>query len=93
MISVLYLKALVLFKQEKFLGHNFPSAINIYEEITLWPFLRLEFNYLKATLPLKEDSSLFTTKFPGVPGTQLIDLVKTKGWVDLGTTIYSSSYY
>ena len=41
MILVLYLKALVLFKQEKFLGHNFPSAINIYEEITLWPLFKV----------------------------------------------------
>ena len=29
---------------------------------------------------------LFTTKFPGTPGTHLIDLRRMKGWVDLGAT-------
>ena len=28
----------------------------------------------------------FTTKFPGLPGTRLIDLERIKGWVDLGAT-------
>ena len=37
------------------------------------------FNCLKATEPLKGGSLLFTTKFPEIPGTHLIDLGKTKG--------------
>ena len=32
------------------------------------------FTYLKATEPLRGDSLLFTISFPGVPGTQLINL-------------------
>ena len=34
------------------------------------------FKCLKATEPLPEDSLLFTIQFPGVPGTQMIDLGK-----------------
>ena len=41
---------------------------------------------LKATEPLKEDSLLFTTKFPEIPGTHLIDLGRVKDCVDLGVT-------
>ena len=37
------------------------------------------FNSLNATEPLREDSLLFTTWSPGVPGTHLIDLGKMKG--------------
>ena len=36
--------------------------------------------------PLQEDSLLFTTKLPEIPGTHLIDLRKMKGWVNLGAT-------
>ena len=36
--------------------------------------------------PLRRDSSLFTTKFPEIPGTYFIDLGRMKGWVDLGAT-------
>ena len=43
------------------------------------PFLWMTFNCLKATGPLRGDSLLFTTKSPGVPGTHLIDLGRTKG--------------
>ena len=34
--------------------------------------------------PLRGDSLLFTTKFLEIPGTHFIDLVRLKGWVDLG---------
>ena len=44
------------------------------------------FNCLKVTEPLWGGSLLFTAKFPGIPGTRLIDLWKIKGQVDLGPT-------
>ena len=37
-------------------------------------FLWMGFNCLKATEPLRGGSLLFTTKFPEIPGTHLIDL-------------------
>ena len=43
-------------------------------------------NYLKAAEPLRGDSLLFTTTFPEIPGTHLIDLGRMKRWVDLGAT-------
>ena len=46
----------------------------------------MRFNYLKATEPLREDSLLFTTKSPEVPGTYFIDRGRVKGCVDLGAT-------
>ena len=42
------------------------------------PFLWMGFNCLKATEPLRGDSLLFTTKFPAIPGTHLIDLERMK---------------
>ena len=33
--------------------------------------------------PLQGGSLVFTTKFPEIPGTHLIDLGRMKGWVDL----------
>ena len=44
------------------------------------------FNYLKATEPLRGGSLRFTTKFPGIPGTYLIDTGRLKGWVNFGAT-------
>ena len=44
------------------------------------------FNCLKATDPLRRSSLLFTTKFPNIPDTHLIDLGRMKVWVDLGAT-------
>ena len=38
------------------------------------PFLWMEFDCLRATELLLGDSLLFTIQFPGVPGTQLINL-------------------
>ena len=49
-------------------------------------FLWMGFNCLKATGPLRGGSLLFTTKFPEIPGTHLIDLRRMKGWVNLGVT-------
>ena len=43
-------------------------------------FLWIGFNCLKATEPLWGDSFLFTTQFPGVPGTHLINVDGKKGW-------------
>ena len=36
--------------------------------------------------PLRGGSLLFTTKFPEITGTHLIDLGMMKDWVDLGAT-------
>ena len=36
--------------------------------------------------PLPVDSLLFTTKFPGIPGTHFIDLRRMKDLADLGAT-------
>ena len=41
-------------------------------------FLWMGFNCLKATEPLRGGSLLFTTKFPEIPGTHLIDLRRMK---------------
>ena len=46
------------------------------------PFLWIGFICLKATEPLRGDSLLFTTKFPGIPVTHFMDLGRMKGWVD-----------
>ena len=58
-------------KKNKLIVSNFPN-------FTV-PFLWMGFNCLKATEPLRGDSLLFTIQFPGVPGTQLIDLGRMKG--------------
>ena len=42
------------------------------------------FNCLKATEPLRGGSLLFTSKFPEIHGTHLIDLGRMKGLVNLG---------
>ena len=47
----------------------------------LWYIFILQFNYLKAAEPLREDSLLFSSKFQGVPGVQLIDLGGMNGSV------------
>ena len=44
------------------------------------------YNCLKATEPLRGGSLLFTTNFPEIPGTHLVDLGRMKGCVDLGAT-------
>ena len=38
---------------------------------------------------LQGGSLLFTTKFPGIPGTHFIDLRRMKGCVDIGATQWS----
>ena len=43
------------------------------------PFLWMGFNCLKATDPLRGGSLLFTTKFPEIPRTHLINLGRMKG--------------
>ena len=43
------------------------------------PLLWMGFNFLKAVEPLRGCSILLTIQFPGVPGTQLINLRKMKG--------------
>ena len=40
------------------------------------------FNCLKAAKPLRTDSYFFTTKFPEIPGTHLINLRRMKGLVN-----------
>ena len=51
----------------------------ILHEKLFGSFLRIGFNCLKATKPLKGDILLFTTQSPGVPGTHLIHLGRMKG--------------
>ena len=41
-------------------------------------FLRMGLNCLKATEPLQGGTLLFTTKFPEIPGTHLINLGRMK---------------
>ena len=60
----------------------FAGLLKLYD-----PFLWMGFNCLKATEPLRGDSLLFTTKFPAIPGTHLIDLGRMKDWVDLEDTL------
>ena len=43
------------------------------------PFSWMELNFLKVTVPLLEDSLLFTTKFQGVSVTDLINLANMRG--------------
>ena len=43
-------------------------------------------NCLRATERLRGGSLLFTTIFPEIPGTHLINLGKMKSWVNLGAT-------
>ena len=49
-------------------------------------FLWMGFNCLKATEPLRGVALLFTTKFPEIPGTHLIDLGRMKEFKGLGVT-------
>ena len=65
--------------------------VHIYSMIiiikTLWPpFLWMRFNCLKATESLQGDSLLFNIQFLEVSGTQLMELRKMKGSVDLVAT-------
>ena len=50
------------------------------------PFLRMGFNCLKVTKPLRGGSLFFTTQSSGVPGTHLINPATMKGSVDLRAT-------
>ena len=43
------------------------------------PFLWMVFNCLKGSESLQGGSLLFATKFPEIPGTDLIDLRRIKG--------------
>ena len=52
---------------------------------TLWP-LFMDGVQLPRLEPLRGGSLFFNTKFPEIPGTYFIDLGRTKGWVDLGST-------
>ena len=44
-----------------------------------WGFNWMGFNCLMATESLREANLLFTTKFPEIPGTHLIDLRRMTG--------------
>ena len=65
---------------------HFSIFINDLKKKLYSPFLWLGFNFLKATVPLRGDSLLFTIKSSRVPGAHLIDLRGMKGWVELGVT-------
>ena len=57
-----------------------------YKKLKLYgPFLWMGFKCPKATEPLPGGSLFFTTKFPEIPRTHLIDLRRMKG-VNLGAT-------
>ena len=46
------------------------------------PYLWMRFNCLKATEPLQEDTLLFTTQSPGVPGTHSSGFKPAQGpWI------------
>ena len=47
------------------------------------PILWMGPNCLKDAKPLRGDSLLFTTQFPGVPGTHLLKFAGRKGWNNL----------
>ena len=49
------------------------------------------FNCLKATEQLRGGSLLFTTKFPEISVTHLIDLGRMEGWFDLGAVVLNSA--
>ena len=51
--------------------------------------LFMEFNCLKVSKPVREDSLLFAIQFPRVSGTHLINLGRMKDWIDLGATQWS----
>ena len=53
------------------------------------PFLWIVFNYLKATVPLRQDSLQFSNKSPGLPSTHLIKIGRMESWVDLGAIQWS----
>ena len=46
------------------------------------PFYGWSSTTSKSTEPLRGGSLLFTTKFPEIPDTHLIDLGRMKGWVE-----------
>ena len=55
------------------------TAISTNKETTLWPFLWIRFDCLKAVVPLPGAILIITTKSPEVLSTYLIDLGKMKG--------------
>ena len=67
---------------------NQTTSSNVFLKKLYSTFLWMGFNRLNATEPLREDSLLITIKSPEGPGTQLIDLGRTKGWDDLGVTLW-----
>ena len=63
-------------------NQNKAERLNPSEKRLCDPFLWMRFNCLKATEALRGDSLLFT-----IPGTQLIDLERMKGSVELGAIL------
>ena len=57
-----------------------------FKKIFMNPFYVWGFKFLKATGPLQGESLPFTTKSPGVSGSNLIDFRGIKDWVDFGAT-------
>ena len=56
-----------------------------FKNFILWLFF-MDGVQLPKLEPLREGSSLFTIKFPEIPGNHFIDLGRINGWVDLGAT-------
>ena len=72
---------LILDKFVVLIWHCVFKKLKLYR-LFLWKW----FNCLKATEPLRGDSSLLTTQSPGALGTHFIDLGRMTGWVDRGVT-------
>ena len=85
---LVYSRYLVIYPYLYIASHTKPSLLcKVLNKRKLYrPFLWMGFNCLKATQPLQGGSLLFTTKFPEIPGTHLIDLGRMKDLVDLGAT-------
>ena len=55
-----------------------PKSQTLHFQNLMDHFLRMGLNCLKATEPLQGGILLFTTKFPEIPGTHLINLGRMK---------------
>ena len=72
-------------------SHQLWSDTYIIKKKLYGSFLWMGFNCLKATEPLRRDSLLFTTKFPEVSSTHLINLGYMKGLVNIRVTVLLTS--
>ena len=83
----LYVNSLVVIRQILF-THTFRKT---FKKNFMAPFYGWSSTALRLE-PLPEGTLLFTTKFPEIPCTHLIDLRRMKDLVDLGATHSIQSY-